>query len=74
MQIGISVIIRDEVGAVIGTYCAVRNFTGCSFTAEAYGILSSAIFCKEISINQIVVEGDALQVVSKLRHGKGDWS
>lgn len=61
-------IIHDNNGEVICTYMA------CPFTIEAYGLLLSIKFYKDLGISKIVVEGDTHKVISGLQNAKTDWS
>ncbi|KAF5445283.1 hypothetical protein F2P56_034346 [Juglans regia] len=61
-RIGIGVIIRDHQGLVIGALRANRPLRGSVFDAEAYGLLLACVFCKEIGIRHLCLEGDSKQV------------
>lgn len=50
------------------------NLNDNSFTAEAYGLLAAAIFCKELNLTNIILEGDALQVVNMVNNAVTNWS
>ncbi|XP_042962566.1 uncharacterized protein LOC122296834 [Carya illinoinensis] len=73
-KIGIGVLIRDHQGRVIGALHANRPLKGSSFDAEAYGVLLAAIFCRDLGLKSIYLEGDAKQVVDLLKNHKLNWS
>ncbi|XP_035546735.1 uncharacterized protein LOC118348703 [Juglans regia] len=73
-RIGIGVIIRDHHGLVIGALRANRPLKGSVFDAEAYGLLLACVFCKEIGVRQICLEGDSKQVVDQMNQDSPNWS
>lgn len=46
---------------------AVQNFKVFPLVVEAYGLLLSTSFCKHAGINNLIFEGDSLQVVQQLQ-------
>jgi ribonuclease HI len=64
---GGGLIIRDSAEKPF----AVRSFTkrGCldSTTAEAMVVVQAAHFCKEMGVNNVIVEGDASTIITALR-------
>ncbi|XP_042980142.1 uncharacterized protein LOC122310312 [Carya illinoinensis] len=72
-RIGIGVIVRDYQGQVIGTVRAQRPLRGTPFDAEAYGLLTTVVFCKELGLQQICLEGDAKYVVDVLQSKALNW-
>ncbi|XP_042950075.1 uncharacterized protein LOC122282191 [Carya illinoinensis] len=73
-KIGIGVLVRDHQGRVIGALHANNPLKGSPFDAEAYGVLLTAIFCRELGLKSIYLEGDAKQVVDLLKNHKLNWS
>ncbi|XP_042950224.1 uncharacterized protein LOC122282330 [Carya illinoinensis] len=73
-RIGIGVIVRDFQGQIIGTLRAQRPLKGCSSDAEAYGLLVATIFCKELGLEHVCLEGDSKHVVDLLLSEGLDWS
>ncbi|XP_042944638.1 uncharacterized protein LOC122278523 [Carya illinoinensis] len=71
--VGIGAIIRDSCGRVLGTLRARREIILSPYAAEAYALMA-ILFCKESGINEILLEGDSLQVVKKLKDLGEDWS
>ncbi|XP_042939421.1 uncharacterized protein LOC122274452 [Carya illinoinensis] len=58
-RVGIGVIVRDFQGQVVGTVRAQRPLRGTPFNAEAYGLLITAEFSKDLGLQQVCLEGDA---------------
>ncbi|KAF5470790.1 hypothetical protein F2P56_011279 [Juglans regia] len=73
-RIGIGVLIRDHDGLVMGSLRASRNLKGTPFFAEAYDLLLAAVFCKEIGLTHVCLEGDSKQVVDLLQNCARNWS
>lgn len=71
---GFGSIIRDYRGLVIGTMRAVRTFHVSPLIAEAYGLLLTALFCKNAGLNNLILEGDSLQVVKLIQSRETHWS
>ncbi|XP_042964588.1 uncharacterized protein LOC122298800 [Carya illinoinensis] len=61
--VGIGAILRDNLERSIGTLQARRELNLNLFSGEAYALMMSVVFCKEIGVSNLVVEGDALQVI-----------
>lgn len=61
------VITRDHNGRVIGTLKASWVISENPFDAEAHGVLLAAVFCKEIGLKQVILEGDSKQVIDILQ-------
>ncbi|XP_042970991.1 uncharacterized protein LOC122303306 [Carya illinoinensis] len=72
--IGIGAIMRDNHGQVIGTIQAKRVLHVNAFSREAYAMMMSVFFCKEISVFTFILEGDAMQVVNLLNGKQLDSS
>ncbi|KAF5477160.1 hypothetical protein F2P56_003831 [Juglans regia] len=73
-KIGIGVLIRDHQGLVIGALRANRTLRGNAFDAEAYGLLMATVFCKDLGLRQLCLEGDSKQVVDLLNQDYSNWS
>ncbi|XP_042939498.1 uncharacterized protein LOC122274528 [Carya illinoinensis] len=73
-KVGIGVLVRDHQGWVIGALRANRLLKGSPFDAEAYGVLLVAVFCRELGLKSIYLEGDAKQVMDLLKNHKLNWS
>ncbi|XP_042974745.1 uncharacterized protein LOC122306382 [Carya illinoinensis] len=64
--VGIGAILRDHMGRSIGTLQARRELNLNPFSGEAYALMMSVVFCKDIGVSNLVVEGDAIQVIRLL--------
>ncbi|MBA0669417.1 hypothetical protein Goklo_029308 [Gossypium klotzschianum] len=68
------VIIRNHEGFVIGACTYPLGRTGDLTTAETNVYLQAAIFGKEMGFRELVVEGDTLIVIKKLKSDSVDRS
>ncbi|XP_040994235.1 uncharacterized protein LOC121240764 [Juglans microcarpa x Juglans regia] len=73
-NIGVGVIIRDHQGQIIGALMASKCLKGSSFDAEAHGLLLATVFCKELGLKHVVIEGDSKQVIDLLQRQCSNWS
>ncbi|XP_042939357.1 uncharacterized protein LOC122274384 [Carya illinoinensis] len=64
--VGIGAILRDHLGRSIGTLQARRELNLNPFSGEAYALMMSVVFCRDIGVSNLVVEGDSLQSSSFL--------
>lgn len=62
-QMGIGAITRDWEGKVSATLRMKRDLFPNPFLAEAIPALQATLFCKNLGFKNIIIEGDALQVV-----------
>lgn len=70
--IGLEAIIRDHEGQVLGSMCVKKAIATSSFTVEALGLFEAILFCKHADFSNIILEGDALQVVNQLKSNTVD--
>ncbi|XP_042962408.1 uncharacterized protein LOC122296670 [Carya illinoinensis] len=73
-KMGLGVIVRDHQGYVIEALRARRPLAGKAFEAEAYGLVVTATFCKELGLNQIHIEGDSKRVINLMHGMEKNWS
>ncbi|KAF5462772.1 hypothetical protein F2P56_018753 [Juglans regia] len=73
-KVAIGAVIRDQMGLVVGTLQAQKVLFVDSFMAEAYALMLAVIFCRDMGIQDIIMEGDALQVIHVLNKATTDWS
>jgi ribonuclease HI len=66
-RMGVGIIVRDDGGAVVAVRCASRPHITDPATAEAMAVWMLADFSLTIGHNQIIAEGDSLEVVGALR-------
>lgn len=73
-KIGIDVVLRDHEAQVTGTLHAARYLNSNSFVAESMALLLAVQLCTDIGLHNLMLEGDALQVVRLLKDKNPDWS
>lgn len=73
-KISIWAVLRNSDGLVIGTIRISQPYLRNSFIVEALGLFYASKFCKDIGITQLILEGDALQVIQILKSTHSDWS
>ncbi|XVF21851.1 hypothetical protein REPUB_Repub12eG0125000 [Reevesia pubescens] len=71
---GCGVVIRDYKGQVLGACSLFQEGIYDPLVTEAIPAVKSLIFAEEIGCRNIVLEGDALHVVSMLNHSEVDTS
>jgi hypothetical protein len=64
--IGIGVMARDYAGKVVGAKCLYRRQSFTPDTAEMCAALEAVVFCKEAGFRDVIMEGDALNVVKEI--------
>ncbi|KAF5475840.1 hypothetical protein F2P56_007604 [Juglans regia] len=72
--LGIEGILRDCNGQVIGTIQAKRRLKLSAYNGEAYAMMMSSIFFKELCVTKFILEGDAMQVVNLLNTPQTNWN
>jgi ribonuclease HI len=63
---GIGVIIRDDQGLVSSALCQTKDAFPEPVTAEAMGALCAIELCKDLGLQDVILEGDAIQVVQAI--------
>lgn len=66
-RVGIGVVLRNSDAMVVGTLRFSRPYPRDSHMAEALGLFYASKFCKDIGMTQIIMEGNALQVLQMLK-------
>lgn len=71
-RIGIGVTVRDPEGQVISTFQATRNFKASTQMTESHAAMLGATYsnANKLGLQQIIVEGNALQVVKNIQKEK----
>ncbi|XP_042942901.1 uncharacterized protein LOC122277084 [Carya illinoinensis] len=72
--IGMGGLVRDCQGRVLGSVRANRKLKLSPLDAEAYALLVASQFCKDSGLSELVLEGDSMQVVLKMKNSVRDWS
>lgn len=69
--VGIELILRDHEGKVFAACSLTKNFLVDPTVAEARTALQALEFCRKMGFFDIVIEGDALQIVNEIqaKHG-----
>ncbi|XP_042944578.1 uncharacterized protein LOC122278455 [Carya illinoinensis] len=73
-KVGIGVIVRDSDGLVIGSLCSSITLTPNPKIGEAVAALRATMLCAELGLTQIILEGDAPNVVQAVQHKEENWS
>jgi hypothetical protein len=71
---GVGIIVRNNLGAVIATQCAVQKFILDPSVAEAIGAKLGAEFGRTLGLYSIFLEGDTSEVVSALNREEEEFS
>jgi ribonuclease HI len=58
----LGIVDRDHEGFVIAARSTIRNMIADSAVAEAFAAFHAVEFCREMGFNDIILEGDALQI------------
>lgn len=71
-RMGMGIAILDHNGTLLAALCATKDFITDPTTAEAYAVLKAVEFSHSLGLRRIILEGDALEIVSKLKHDE-NW-
>lgn len=72
--IGLGAIVRDREGQVLGSMFIKKCIVTSPFTVEALGLFKAIMFCKHAGFSNLILAGDALQVVELMQTNFVDWS
>lgn len=70
---GVGALIRDEKGNVIAGLSKPITAVYDTVSAEAFAALCAVEFCREVGIQDIILEGDSLLVVKALNDSNPNW-
>jgi hypothetical protein len=73
-KIGVGVIVRNHEGGVIAMMCEIINFIQDPVTAEALAARRAVEFSRTLGVGELILEGDALQIVEALQSEDGGRS
>ncbi|XP_042974848.1 uncharacterized protein LOC122306483 [Carya illinoinensis] len=73
-KVGIGVIVRDSEGLVIASLCSSITLNPNPMLGEAVAALRATILCAELGLTQIIIEGDALNVVQAVQSEEENWN
>jgi hypothetical protein len=63
--IGIGIVARDHNGDFMGARAITTLAMGVPKVAEAMAVLGAVLFCKEVGFFDVILEGDAKQIVDE---------
>jgi ribonuclease HI len=72
-RMGVGAAIRDNEGSVIAALCKPIMAIHEPAAAEATTALSAVEFCKEVGIQDILLEGDSMLVVTAINDSRPNW-
>jgi hypothetical protein len=64
---GIGVAVRNHEGALLAALCATKEMVTDPGTTEALAALQAAELARRLDLRQVVLEGDALEIVNILK-------
>lgn len=73
-RIGVGIIVRDHEGFVLAAHSTTKNILVEPVVAKALAALYAVNFCREMNFYDILMEGDALQIVSAVKMESKYWS
>lgn len=65
-RIGIGVLVRDYIGEVLATLLAKKKYTTDPIVPKAIATLRAIVFIRELRVQNVKLDGDALQIVHAL--------
>lgn len=73
-KMSIGVIVRDSSGEVLAILSAPKMYIIDPVNVEASVTLRAAVFCKELGLQMVELEGAALQIIQALHKDGMNWS
>jgi ribonuclease HI len=73
-NVGVGVIIRDENGWIVAAMSRTRQGLLEPTTGEAFGAFQAARLITELGLQNIILEGDAKQIVDAINSNMSTWS
>ncbi|GMJ02408.1 hypothetical protein like AT4G29090 [Hibiscus trionum] len=70
----LGLVIRDEEGFILGAQCLLLNHVSSNFAAEAWAAKKGIELAIDLRLRNLVIEGDSLTVIKKLRSKGPDSS
>jgi hypothetical protein len=66
-RIGIDIVVRDYEGIILAALCTTRNVVANPVVAKALAALHAVKLSRELSFNDIILEWDALHIVTVIK-------
>jgi ribonuclease HI len=73
-RIGLGIVVRDYEGVVLAERSTTNNFLVEPVMAEALAAFHAIELCQEMDFSDIILEGDALQIVNTMKTTGTNWS
>ncbi|XP_059436609.1 uncharacterized protein LOC132169617 [Corylus avellana] len=73
-RVGIGVVLRDEKGQVIATMCKTRMGILELAMGEAYAAYHAVFLCRDMGVQNLILEGNVKQIVEAINSATGTWS
>jgi ribonuclease HI len=73
-HIGLGIVVRDYEGVVLAAWSTTKNFLANHFVAEALLAFHAVELCRERGFFDILLKGDALQIVNAVKTTRRNWS
>ena len=70
-RLGVGIVVRNSEGLVMGAKSITKPGLFYPTSAEAVGAPIDARFCKDLDIQDLILEGDALLVVKEISNAEG---
>ena len=71
---GVGFIVRDHEGKVIATMCSSMKFIINPTMVEDYVAWKVVVFCRDLGLKNVILEGDTLNIVHVLHKEEHSWS
>ncbi|XP_042974637.1 uncharacterized protein LOC122306269 [Carya illinoinensis] len=73
-RVGVGVVVRDWNGQVVATLRSQRDLFPDPLLAESIVALKAVILCNQLNMQDIILEGDSLNVVQMIKGEEKNWS
>lgn len=74
-KMGVGLIARDAAGVVVATKCSFMHPVSDSAIADqVIGAWKAVLFCQDLGLQCVIIEGDGLEIVQALRRDDSCWS
>jgi ribonuclease HI len=73
-RMGVGISVRDHTGKVVVMACATKDFINNPTMAEAVGAWFAVALAKRLGLRNVLIEGDALEVVDAINKEGNCWT